>query len=144
MSPAWLAPPFAPQPSLCAGELFNNCAGASVFDCASTRFVAITHRHSIAPPWQCDLLRRCLRRCGYRHRHFGHHHQGSKELQTQVAGQAKGSGDIGIPNGGMRKGPGDDRHWHFGMGWDGMGVLTHYCILFLLINTHEMICVYCI
>jgi hypothetical protein len=60
----------------------------------------------------------------------------------QIAGQAKGSRGLGIPNGGMQKGPGDDRHWHFGMGWDGMGVLIHYCILILLINTNEICLLY--
>jgi hypothetical protein len=50
MSPAQLAPPFAPQRSLSAGELFNSCACTSTFDRISPCFVAIIHRHCIASP----------------------------------------------------------------------------------------------
>ena len=50
MSPAWLAPPFAPQRSRGAGELFNSCASASAFGRTSPRFVAITRCHCIASP----------------------------------------------------------------------------------------------
>jgi len=38
------------------GELFGSCASAGVVCCVYPQFVAITHRHRIAPPPQCDLL----------------------------------------------------------------------------------------
>jgi hypothetical protein len=37
--------------------------------------------------------------------------------REQIMGQAEGSGGVGMPSGAMQKGPSDDRHWHFGMGW---------------------------
>jgi hypothetical protein len=46
--------------------------------------------------------------------------------ETHFSGQAKGSRGLGILNGGMRKGLGDDRHWHFGMRWDGRTYLLLY------------------
>ena len=39
-----------------------------------------------------------------------------EQIMGQVEGSG-GSGGVGMPSGAMQKGPSDDRHWHFGMGW---------------------------
>jgi hypothetical protein len=44
----------------------------------------------------------------------------------QIVGQAKGLGGIGMPNGGMWKGPGNDCHLTLWDDWDGHTYLLLY------------------
>ena len=90
VSPARLVLSFAPQCSPSAGELFSGCASASVVGRIHPHFVAITHCHLIAPPWQCTPPL-CHRppplRCHHtppshhhhRCRHCGHQHYGAMQ-----------------------------------------------------------------
>jgi len=115
---------FAPWCSPSAGELCSGCASTSFVGHVHPCFVAITQRHRIALPWQCDphvavaatatttiiaVASPSPLSPSRRHCHCGNHHHGATQRRTQPTRQhhcaARG---LGRPSGVMRKGLGNE------------------------------------